>query len=153
MQTEIQAPPQSEVLRRGRFHLASALVLLAAMLISSVVESSTRGEDRQWEAALSIAIYVLVLHRAFTGGPTSLGLIKGCLGIFGIVILPLLLFVLFVLILASPPDSDGALLDRLSVIPVIASTLYVYWVMFLSKSVKTYIMYRQKYKHLNFNEK
>ena len=153
MQTENQAPPQSEVLRRGRFHLASALVLLAAVLISSAVDSSNRREGSPWETALCVAIYIFVLYRAFVGGPTSFGLVKGCLGISGIVIVPLLLFVLLALVLVSPTESGGALLHWLSAIPVISSTIYVYWAIFLSKSVKAYVINRQKYRYLKYSNK
>ena len=140
-------PPLSESQRRGRTFFACALLLLAAMLFAPLVTSVASGTNDLMGSITTGAIYALVLLAAFRGGFLSLKIIRGCLGIFGVIFVAAAVLIGIGASMGKlPPPRWEWGWPTLKDVASTALLFYVYWAMFFSGSVRDFIARQREHR-------
>lgn len=138
--------PLSASEKRGRTFLATALALIAFLMLEGVFKSADDGSTPFVDKLMSNSLSLLVLVLAFRGSQLAMKLTKGCLLVFVAMIVVLISFVSFSLFRGRPlpPPSFEKTVPFLAYLSGVSFSI---WALFVSEDVKAFVRYQRETVH------
>jgi uncharacterized phage infection (PIP) family protein YhgE len=137
----------SEKQRLGRTFYVSALSLIAAWMILSATEAMATEPDNIAGNIVGLIVSLLVLLAAFRGGFISMLMIKGCLGVFGVFVCIAGIVAGVLAIFLGISEFTFTWNDYPLSFASWAALAYIYWALFLSRSVKEFVSLQRELAH------
>lgn len=127
---------------RGRVILVLGLLLIAGSFVRSTLRHLPQNSEEWVEKLISGGLWLSVLFFAYRGGNFSLAIIRAVLLLAGGVLLIVAAIVFFAPSGAVPVDLRAVLLSWRGML-LLTNYAFLFWVFFLSTSVRTYVRHRR----------